>query len=1042
MNTDLNRANTQRRKGTGICLALLLWSAWAMAQSTVVFNVPQIGNIATNVGITCWLQSEGQFSGPDIITGAPIRIQLTNGTAAVQLTNLLVWNVSIDGVDKVFRMPVPNGTNTWNAVDLINRGASMDAPYPAIAQGTNGISIVTNWIAGLPIITVSFTGNTNGGSGSGGPLSLSGDATGTTAASVVSLVGGQTASSVASATAAANAATSANTASTIVKRDGSGNFSAGTITATLFGAASTAASFTNPLSGDVTGNQGVTVVSHLGAISGANLTSLNASAISSGVIPPANLPIATSTAVGAIKPDNTTTEVDGLGRLSAIGGLPSGAAAGDLTNNYPNPGVATVGGVTAANVASGANAANAATSANTPITIISRDSSGNFSAGSATLATGLTVSAGGANISGNSSVSGGLNVNHQLAIAPIVNNTALLLAQSPNAVLDIVQGYSNDLSTIIFRMTSNGNLLLPSVTASNGFIGNLAGMATGAAGFVSAESLGLAGNGTTDDRAALQTEINSNSGRTIVLDKPTYNLGGTVFLTNNTHIISFCGSTLLFATNATGAEMLATTNCTNIMLLGFKLDGQYALFHGGGDFANSDCRICGPNGWGSHAWDYLNGVNTLTNQVAQNVFGLRTGLQICAQQTNSYLINLVSQNFSDSGFMFVGGQATFPQPRYSTLHCLNLDSENNWIAYNATNGSEYFVLDNCQAHANGMVFGMFSGNVQVNGGDFERNCVVVRASGANSISNPAHGHFSNCNFNHCDIPYYLDNFFQGEMAYNCSCIGQGGGNTCLVQMTNCSGVVITGRADFTGITCDGGAGGDSGKNTVEVTTQEGIGTIVQISNGGLLNFIPHIFGQGDSAGRNMTNSFEAWTFLQTLTGTFAGNGAAITALNASAIASGTVPESHSTTNFAGPLGAATLTGAFIGNAGQLTNLMQSAWTNMSATANSTNYQPNLSGAPNVCIAASANDVWISALTNGPGTCYLRILPTGANRNFLFPTNFHTFGPTNNLISALKGTNWLIVMTNGLEFDASVGPATAAINPNAANCSIKFNVSAN
>lgn len=43
-----------------------------------------------------------------------------------------------------------------------------------------------------------------------------------------------------SAVSAANAATNANTASAIVKRDGSGNFSAGTITATLTGNASTA----------------------------------------------------------------------------------------------------------------------------------------------------------------------------------------------------------------------------------------------------------------------------------------------------------------------------------------------------------------------------------------------------------------------------------------------------------------------------------------------------------------------------------------------------------------------------------------------------------------------------------------------------------------------------------------------------------------------------------------------------------------------------------------------------------------------------------
>ncbi len=61
-------------------------------------------------------------------------------------------------------------------------------------------------------------------------------------------------------------ATNANTVSTIVARDSSGNFSAGTITATLNGNATSATSatsatnFTGVLSGDVTGTQGATVV--------------------------------------------------------------------------------------------------------------------------------------------------------------------------------------------------------------------------------------------------------------------------------------------------------------------------------------------------------------------------------------------------------------------------------------------------------------------------------------------------------------------------------------------------------------------------------------------------------------------------------------------------------------------------------------------------------------------------------------------------------------------------------------------------------------
>ena len=100
--------------------------------------------------------------------------------------------------------------------------------------------------------------------------------TGTQSATVVSFVGGQTAANVASATTAANTATNANTANTIVKRDGSGNFSAGTITANLNGNATTATTATNfsgSLAGDVTGTQSATVVNFVGGQSASNVAS-------------------------------------------------------------------------------------------------------------------------------------------------------------------------------------------------------------------------------------------------------------------------------------------------------------------------------------------------------------------------------------------------------------------------------------------------------------------------------------------------------------------------------------------------------------------------------------------------------------------------------------------------------------------------------------------------------------------------------------------------------------------------------------------------
>lgn len=412
--------------------------------------------------------------------------------------------------------------------------------------------------------------------------------------------------------------------------------------------------------------------------------------------------------------------------------------------------------------------------------------------------------------------------------------------------------------------TISNNITVPStgtITATN-LVGN-SSFGTNSLKGIAIETFGAVADGVTGCGAAFQAALNSHTN--VLIHAGTWLIDQNLFATNDSHLISDGGAVLLFATNLTGNEITTPTNCVNVVYMGLTFEGSYALFHGGGDFANGDCRVCGPNGWGSHAWDYLNGVNTLTNQVVQNVLGLRSGLQISAQQTNSYVINCNFQNLSDTGLRIVGGQGTFPQPRYSTLVVQNCHWDNNWIGCALTNNAEYLTLDNCQGHANGINVGVWSGNVQCNGGDFQRNCVGAKISGVGGAQNPAHGKFSNCTFNHCDILAVMDNFFQGEQFENCNAIGQGGGNTCLLQLTNVSGVFLLGRCDFTGVTCDGGTGSDSGMNHVWIVTEEGDSVIPSISNGGLLDYIYYGFGQGDSYGSQVTNNSIAWTYLKNLT---------------------------------------------------------------------------------------------------------------------------------------------------------------------------------
>jgi hypothetical protein len=161
-------------------------------------------------------------------------------------------------------------------------------------------------------------------------------------------------------------ATSANTASTIVARDASGNFSAGTITAVLNGNASTATSATSAGSATTATTATNLGGGALGSIpyqSAAGTTSFVAAG-TSGYILQANgaaAPswVAASTAAG-VNNGTLTMNVSGTGLSGSqtFTANQAGSATFTVTSN--------------------------ATSANTASTIVARDASGNFSAGTIT----------------------------------------------------------------------------------------------------------------------------------------------------------------------------------------------------------------------------------------------------------------------------------------------------------------------------------------------------------------------------------------------------------------------------------------------------------------------------------------------------------------------------------------------------------------------------------------------------------------------------------------------------------------------------------
>lgn len=140
---------------------------------------------------------------------------------------------------------------------------------------TNGYLSSTDW-------------NTfNGKQAAGNYISaLTGDVTAAgpgSVAATVAFVGGSSAANVHTAELLANAATSANTASTIVKRDGSGNFLAGVITASLTGnvtgnVSGTSATFTGSLTGDVTSTAMATTIA-VGAVTDTKASLANKPAV-------------------------------------------------------------------------------------------------------------------------------------------------------------------------------------------------------------------------------------------------------------------------------------------------------------------------------------------------------------------------------------------------------------------------------------------------------------------------------------------------------------------------------------------------------------------------------------------------------------------------------------------------------------------------------------------------------------------------------------------------------------------------------------------
>jgi hypothetical protein len=231
------------------------------------------------------------------------------------------------------------GVLSW-VTDNTGAGAFSGAVSSAVAtDGAGALTTVTTTSTELGYVngvTSSIQTQLNAKQASGNYVTaLTGDVTATgpgSVAATVAQVGGVTAANVATGANLANAATNANTASTIVKRDASGNFTAGTITATLNG---TATNVTGTVA-VANGGTGATTLgvnqllfgngtSAVGALATTSTPSILLSAVTTGA------PTwTTSTAGNILKGSVTGVQFGALAQSD----LPAGSLSGAGTVNY------------------------------------------------------------------------------------------------------------------------------------------------------------------------------------------------------------------------------------------------------------------------------------------------------------------------------------------------------------------------------------------------------------------------------------------------------------------------------------------------------------------------------------------------------------------------------------------------------------------------------------------------------------------------------------------------------------------------------------
>ena len=281
-----NISATANVLGSNVISSALIQGVTVSASGNVIGgNVTTAGLISATGTITTANSASvgGNLTLSGFFTGNVLRPTLdvtdlllsTSGNANIVLSPAGTGNVNMGRISasgNIFAAALYGNGGPLTGLDATNisTGTLAQARLANSSLTVNGTSIA---LGGSGTVTATATNALTIGTGLGG-TSYNGSAAVTiTNTGVLSLAngGGITASASTGAITLGSTATSVNTANAIVARDASGNFSAGTITATLSGAATTAGTVTTAAQPNITSVGTLSSVTVTGNISGGNV---------------------------------------------------------------------------------------------------------------------------------------------------------------------------------------------------------------------------------------------------------------------------------------------------------------------------------------------------------------------------------------------------------------------------------------------------------------------------------------------------------------------------------------------------------------------------------------------------------------------------------------------------------------------------------------------------------------------------------------------------------------------------------------------------